>query len=231
MSTIVAQVERVCDGSEDGNTSPLEEPSKCADTRKDRVNPSKYWFVTVFNNEMDKLIYDLDNVERGTRYIICREICPTTKNEHFHIYCEFEKRIRWSEKPAFVAWKANWGRSVTDKIDKTEKPLKFKEARDSAIRYCMKDGDFIIKGLPPPPMMDEDICDLVKIKYSDFKRLKDESPIKCKYRCCEFVIFGLMYKSKRIKAIKSIKLRTEFIMHIYNMTFPGSYFLSEVPTV
>lgn len=102
-----------------GNTNTL--PKK-------QEGGKKRWALTLFY-ENEKEYKDLISSfsSNNFKYIIGREICPTTKKKHLQIYIESPKKIR------FTALK-----KLNDKLHIEEA----KGNRESNINYCSKEGNF-----------------------------------------------------------------------------------------
>lgn len=99
--------------------------AKCSGNTKPRVTPSKYWCFTDYSMEMAKwqTIFSMEKI----KYIIGREICPTTSREHLQGYIECPGLIRPLEKfknmPG-VHWEKRIG------------------TREQNIEYCAKEGNY-----------------------------------------------------------------------------------------
>lgn len=110
-----------------------------------RVIPSKKWTVTLFDSKMETLIEIFKSV--CSKGIVGREICPTTKREHFQCYFVFNSKVRGNE--SYKSLKGQW------------KKTKGTDAEN--YRYCSKDGCFEAWG--HFPILEEDY----KMKYSDLR--------------------------------------------------------------
>ena len=175
----------LCDG-EEGNTSP---PLNKALTR---VNPSRYWCFTVYNMSVNDVI---DALERGTRYVIGEEICPSTKKLHLQCFMISEKRIRPLEK--YSALKAHWER--------------MKGTVRQAAEYCMKDGKFVTKGLEEYVefwSIDEVIQEVLKVRKAEVWPFL--------YKC--------MFVTKKIKLLKGERSQKEYCQMIMDLAYPEGSF-------
>lgn len=107
-----------------GNTNPT--------AKSNRVSQSKYWCFT-FNNftESDRtdIINHFDKI--GARYIIGIERGENNLVLHLQGYVEVDKKMRWSEFK--LSNKIHW------------EPRK--GSQEDNLKYCSKDGNFVIKGM------------------------------------------------------------------------------------
>jgi len=171
---------------EEGNTSPP--PNKALT----RVNPSRYWCFTVYNMSVNDVIAVL---ERGTRYVIGEEICPSTGKLHLQCFLISEKRIRPLEK--YAALKAHWER--------------MKGTVRQAAEYCMKDGKYVEKGLGEYVefwSVDEVVQEVLKLKR------KKVLPF----------LYNSMFVTKKIKLLKGEKQQKEYCQMIMDLAYPEKSF-------
>lgn len=100
-----------------------------------RSNAAKRFTFTEFKlmaPEMEELLKDLGN------YVIGEEICPSTGKKHLQGYVEFHKKCRPLE--VFKNNKAHWEVARGN--------------RDSNIKYCTKDGNYVTNIKFPKPVID-----------------------------------------------------------------------------
>lgn len=114
-----------------GNTSSVV-PDEESLARVNRISPSKRWCFTIFKFDeswkdvIGSVFHDED------KYCIGVEICPKTARKHLQGYVEFHKKCR----------PLNMMRNSFPGIHLE----KCKGSRHQNIKYCCKDGDFVLKG-------------------------------------------------------------------------------------
>lgn len=91
------------------------------------------WFITIFdfNTKIQSFI------ESAKNWIWCKEVCPTTKRDHWHAFVEFE-----NAKTKYVMAK-NLGKG---QIEKAKGKLK------ECCNYAMKDGNYRTNIVLPKPL-------------------------------------------------------------------------------
>lgn len=105
----------------------------------------KHFFATCFKTAFEFLRIKLAQLN-PIRYTIGREKCPTTGEEHFHIFCEMEKKRRFSAV----------GKLLGCHIEPIKKhPLSKEYMYFESQQYCKKDGDWIQFGPPVEEVLRE----------------------------------------------------------------------------
>lgn len=192
--------------SEDTRGGVILDPPQDVPVRA-RVNPSKYWCATIFNATAGDVTPLL---ERGTRYIIGNEICPTTKKVHLQCYFEFKTRVRPLER--FKGLKAHWERR--------------KGTTAQAVRYCQKENNYIMEGFDN--LMDwiteEELLLIIELLAMTENPKKEWD----KFYLCRRVLYRQMFVEKKFKPIKDRKRYVDYEAYLYNKSFPGVEF-KEVP--
>lgn len=107
-----------------------------------RINASKRWSFTYFAKDgsdgYDILLNEFKKL--NANYIIGKEVCPTTGNEHLQGYVEFGSKLRPLENRIFKNLKIHWEKS--------------KGNRNDNIIYCSKDNNFISTFIVKKPLVD-----------------------------------------------------------------------------
>jgi hypothetical protein len=93
-----------------------------------------YWCGTLFNYDdiYEDFIKRLNNICK--KYIIGKEICPSTKKPHFQFFLRLNKKLRLEQL----------------KLPGNPHLEPCKGDEESNIKYCSKDGDVIKFGFPKP---------------------------------------------------------------------------------
>lgn len=111
--------------SEQNDTSTDSEvirPSPSVEEKLKKIR-SRKWFITIFR--FDTKIQDF--IERSEKWVWSKEVCPTTKKDHWHAYIEY-KNAR-----SLMSIKKEIGDA---KIEKAKGRIK------QAFDYIVKDGDY-----------------------------------------------------------------------------------------
>lgn len=104
----------------------MEKMAKCSGNTIPRITPSKYWCFTDFDADLAK--WQTTFYKNNIKYIIGKEICPSTGKAHLQGYIEAPSLIRPLEK--FKEFKStHWE--------------KRKGTREQNIAYCSKENNFV----------------------------------------------------------------------------------------
>ena len=113
-----------------GNTITL--PNEKESRPRKQAAPSKRYCFTIykFNEEWKTQISSWFHA--NDKFVVGLEICPNTLRKHLQGYVEFEKKCR-----PLVSMQKEWKGIHVEKA---------KGNRNQNIKYCSKDGDFLMQG-------------------------------------------------------------------------------------
>lgn len=113
-----------------GNTITL--PNEEGSRPRKQAAPSKRFSFTLYNFDEDWKKQISSWFHENDKFVVGLEICPKTLRKHLQGYAEFDKKCR-----PLVSMQKTWKGAHCEKS---------KGNRNSNIKYCSKDGDFLMQG-------------------------------------------------------------------------------------